>query len=968
MNSIFGGNGHDSHPTDVIPPFTYDGGTYPGKNWDASGQPLWAMDCNPKDVTPLLNCVEATDEGFTAHFGYRSGQDGAVEIQVGAANMFAPDDANRGQPVTFEPGTHNDVVAVQFSGSLEWRLAGKSVTAAESSQRCGGSIRIDKALEPVGDPGRFDLLLNDEVRKAGVGNNGTTGTMYVSVGRHTVGERAATGTNPANYTTTIACRDNGTVVAQGPGTSLAVTVNQGQAIACVVQNVRDKPSPGPGRADLRVVKSASPSSLHVGEKVTWTVTLTNIGPDVATNVVIEDSLPDDVSFVEGSLVVPPNVTCVGARCTMTSLAVGTSVTGRFVTTVTNVGRKTNTVTVKASETDPDPANNAASAVVDVTGGAQEVVRPVLECVDQLSDGNYRAHFGYLNEGNATVTVPIGRRNAFTPAPENRGQPRQFLPGRAPDVFQVEFRRTLVWTLTGRTSTASTSSKRCTPTTGWLRVDKVLRPANDPGRFNLEINGVPAGTGRNVGNLGTTGDVSVPAGQHRVGEEGVGGTSLADYDITIVCRANRGRGAALSQYRGSSELVVDVAAGQEVVCTIENTRRTGPPVPPLPPPPGPTPPGPDPTDPTQPPQPPTPGTTDLAVQKFIDRRIIALGGIATWTVVVTNNGPLTATGVTITDQAAAAATFVSLTVSQGTCGRTTCALGTIPPGGSVRIVARTRMLRAGARLNTVVVRGEQPDSVPENDVASALVRVVWSFKPPLQQRCDRISVNRRVARAGTTVPVRVSVQNVFGRPLVRTVVRASGAGQRTSATTNARGIATHAARSHEAGHRPVHGRSAGAHRCPRDPVYRKARRRGHRRPRTRRHRRDGLGNDVDRRPDGRQATQADDVLVPHPDAAVRDGLADQLRQAGSVDADDAAPRPVAEARVGARLEGERPVERIGRRESPLHVEVAAERRRRLRRPDRNGRAEEHLAAQESPYLEPARSPADDDPVLDGAHTD
>ena len=39
-----------------------------------------------------------------------------------------------------------------------------------------------------------------------------------------------------------------------------------------------------------------------------------------------------------------------------------------------------------------------------------------------------------------------------------------------------------------------------------------------------------------------------------------------------------------------------------------------------------------------------------------------------------------------------------------------------------------------------------------------------------------------------MPVRVGVRNVFGRPLVRTVVRARGAGQQTSATTNARGIA------------------------------------------------------------------------------------------------------------------------------------------------------------------------------------
>jgi uncharacterized repeat protein (TIGR01451 family) len=178
-----------------------------------------------------------------------------------------------------------------------------------------------------------------------------------------------------------------------------------------------------------------------------------------------------------------------------------------------------------------------------------------------------------------------------------------------------------------------------------------------------------------------------------------------------------------------------------------------------------------------------------VRKFVDRRTAALGEIVTWSVVVTNNGPVTATGVTIVDEAAAGATFVSLTVSQGTCGRTTCSLGTIPPGGSVRIVARTRSLTVGARLNTVAVRGDQTDSNPANNVASALIRVHSAFVPPLQQRCGRLSVDRHVAVAGASLRVQAAVRNVFGRPLAGTQVRAAGAGLQSVARTNARGTAT-----------------------------------------------------------------------------------------------------------------------------------------------------------------------------------
>ena len=86
----------------------YDGLRTPGRNADCS------------------SCVEARNRGLVAHFGYRSaGAQPRHASRSARVNMFAPDDENRGQPITFEPGTCNDVVAVPFSGSLAWRLAGQ---------------------------------------------------------------------------------------------------------------------------------------------------------------------------------------------------------------------------------------------------------------------------------------------------------------------------------------------------------------------------------------------------------------------------------------------------------------------------------------------------------------------------------------------------------------------------------------------------------------------------------------------------------------------------------------------------------------------------------------------------------------------------------------------------------------------------------------------------------------------------
>src|SRR5207247_231257 len=64
----------------------------------------------------------------------------------------------------------------------------------------------------------------------------------------------------------------------------------------------------------------------------------------------------------------------------------------------------------------------------------------------------------------------------------------------------------------------------------LTVIKQLVPANDPGTFDLKIDGVAKASG--VGNNGTTGGVVVAIGSHTVSEAGANGTSLGDYTSVI----------------------------------------------------------------------------------------------------------------------------------------------------------------------------------------------------------------------------------------------------------------------------------------------------------------------------------------------------------------------------------------------------------------------------------------------------
>ena len=143
-------------------------------------------------------------------------------------------------------------------------------------------------------------------------------------------------------------------------------------------------------------------------------------------------------------------------------------------------------------------------------------------------------------------------------------------------FEAEPGGTLAWTLAGETATAWADSDGCT---AQVELRKVVIPADDPGVFNLLINGEVRATG---GNGTTTGPLVVGVGEGTASETAGPGTSLANYESSVECTRN---GTVEVSVPGTK---VDgaVAAGDVVVCTFTNRRTTTPsPPPPPPPPPG-----------------------------------------------------------------------------------------------------------------------------------------------------------------------------------------------------------------------------------------------------------------------------------------------------------------------------------------------------------------------------------------------
>jgi uncharacterized repeat protein (TIGR01451 family) len=123
----------------------------------------------------------------------------------------------------------------------------------------------------------------------------------------------------------------------------------------------------PTPADLAVAKTVNNPTPNVGDTVTFTVTLTDLGPNPATGVQVTDLLPAGLTFVSAT---PSQGTYNSGTGVWNVGAVDTTGARTLVVNARLDARKilTNTATITlADQPDPNPANNTASATVTPPG-------------------------------------------------------------------------------------------------------------------------------------------------------------------------------------------------------------------------------------------------------------------------------------------------------------------------------------------------------------------------------------------------------------------------------------------------------------------------------------------------------------------------------------------------------------------------------------------------------------------------
>ena len=123
------------------------------------------------------------------------------------------------------------------------------------------------------------------------------------------------------------------------------------------------------KVSLAIEKSVSNSTPHVGDTITWTITVTNNGPDTAEDVVIADILPEGLILVNG-----------GRVFEIGSLGSNESVSVSVITLVNATGSIVNVATV--TTTSNNTGDNETNKSVNVT---KVVVIEIEEVPDSIPD-------------------------------------------------------------------------------------------------------------------------------------------------------------------------------------------------------------------------------------------------------------------------------------------------------------------------------------------------------------------------------------------------------------------------------------------------------------------------------------------------------------------------------------------------------------------------------------------------------
>jgi uncharacterized repeat protein (TIGR01451 family) len=491
--------------------------------------------------------------------------------------------------------------------------------------------------------------------------------------------------------------------------------------------------------DLSVTKADSPDPVLVGQNLTYTVTLTNNGPDDAPGVILSDLLSGGVLF-DSWTASQGSCSELGGTvtCNLGTLLNGAIATVTIVVTPTAPGTISNTASVASSGTDPFLPNNSWVELTAVNPPLADLIISKTDSPDPVLAGqNLTYTISVTNNGPSTATLvtvtdtlPGGVTYVSTSPSQGNCSGTSTVTcdiGSLANGANATITIVVVPTTTGILSnTASVSGNEADPVSGNNSATEqtTVNPASTDLSITKSDSPDPVLVGQNltytisVTNNGpsTATQVTVtdtlPPGAIFISASGSGWICGQVGGVVTCTRATLAVSTApvitITVTPTSTGTISNTAcvSGNEPDpnpgndCSTANTTVNS-----------------------------NPNSADLSITKTDVPDPVERRADLTYTMVVTNNGSLNATGVTLTDTLPSGITIRSMSTTQGSCSSSgsvvTCNLGAMENGSSATVTIVVRSNSTGTLTNTASVTGNQSDSNSGNNSITVTTTVVTS---------------------------------------------------------------------------------------------------------------------------------------------------------------------------------------------------------------------------------------------------
>lgn len=472
-------------------------------------------------------------------------------------------------------------------------------------------------------------------------------------------------------------------------------------------------------ADVAIGKSGSATVLALSN-LTYTVSVTNLGPSTASGVVVTDGLPAGVIFVLASGGGVNNAGVVS--WSLGSLTAGQTSNLTLTATAPAGGTLTNTAIVNSPTGDPNPTNNTSppvtttvTPVADLTIGKNGPA--IISAASNLTYTISVTNFGPSTAGGVVVTDSLPAGATFVSASGGG----------------VNNSGVVNWAL-GNLIAGQTSNLTLTvtaPASGTLtNVASVNSPTGDPNPTN-NISPPVTTTVAPVADVGVrkSGPAAVFAGTNfnytiTVTNSGpstasnVVASDVLPTNVVFVSASSGGTtNAGIATWslgtlaaNATTNLTLTVTAPAGGILT--NTASVN------------SPGDPNPTNNTSPPVTTTvTPVADLAIGKSGPASVLAASNF-TYNISITNLGPSTAGGVVVTDSLPVGVTFVSASGGGTTnAGIVNWSLGTLAVNATTNLTLTVTAPASGALTNTASVNSPTGDSNPTNNTSPPVTTTV-----------------------------------------------------------------------------------------------------------------------------------------------------------------------------------------------------------------------------------------------------